>query len=219
MKYLLLLLILTSCATREVPVYREEELLLQIDEKLAVHRNDLYRELRESFRGLLREEILPQIKDFSPLPAKVREGQERAQTSAKEKIIVGRVEWVQVDATEMVAKARVDSGAQTSSIHAENVTEKMIEGEKYVQFETIDDQDNRHVFIKKVIASTVVRSSTGEANSRYVVRMNIKMAGRDHEVNVNLNDRTGLVYRFLVGRNLLMGNYVVDVSQSRLLGR
>src|SRR5690606_19056640 len=110
MKYLLLLFVLTSCATREVPVYREEELLVQIDEKLTVHRNDLYRELRESFRGLLREEVLPQIKDFSPLPVKLREGQERAQTSAKEKIIVGRVEWVQIDSTEMVAKARVDSG-------------------------------------------------------------------------------------------------------------
>ena len=182
-------------------------------------RMDLYRELRESFRGIVREEIMPQIKEFSPLPPKLREGQERAQTSAKEKMIVGRVERVQVDGTEMKVKARIDSGAQTSSIHAENVVEKMIEGEKYVQFESLDDQEKRHVFLKKVIASTVVRSSTGEANSRYVIRMTITMAGREHEINVNLNDRTGLVYRFLVGRNLLMGNYVVDVSQSRLLGR
>lgn len=219
MKYLVIFFLFFSCATKEVPVLDEEKFLKKIDERLVSQRMDLYRELRESFRGIVREEIMPQIKDFSSLPPKVREGQERAQSSAKEKMIVGRIEKVQIDGTEMKVKARIDSGAQTSSIHAENVVEKIIEGEKYVQFETLDDQDKRHAFLKKVIASTVVRSSTGEANSRYVIRMTITLAGREHEINVNLNDRTGLVYRFLVGRNLLMGNYVVDVSQSRLLGR
>lgn len=219
MKYFVLIFMLLGCATQEVPVLDEEKFLKQIDERLVSQRMDLYRELRESFRGIVREEIMPQMQELSSLPPKLREGQERAQTSAKEKMIVGRVERVQIDGTEMRVKARIDSGAQTSSIHAENVVEKMIEGEKYVQFESLDDQEKRHVFLKKVIASTVVRSSTGEANSRYVIRMTITMAGREHEINVNLNDRTGLVYRFLVGRNLLMGNYVVDVSQSRLLGR
>lgn len=219
MKYFVLIFMLLGCATREIPVLDEEKFLKQIDERLVSQRMDLYRELRESFRGIVREEIMPQMQELSSLPPKLREGQERAQTSAKEKMIVGRVERVQIDGTEMRVKARIDSGAQTSSIHAENVVEKMIEGEKYVQFESLDDQEKRHVFLKKVIASTVVRSSTGEANSRYVIRMTITMAGREHEINVNLNDRTGLVYRFLVGRNLLMGNYVVDVSQSRLLGR
>ena len=38
------------------------------------------------------------------------------------------------------------------------------------------------------------------------------------KTNVNLNDRNNLKHRFLIGRNLLIGDYIVDVSQSRLLG-
>jgi hypothetical protein len=88
-----------------------------------------------------------------------------------------------------------------------------------VQFETFDQEGEKHAFLEKVVTSVVVRSSTGETRERYVIRKKIKLGAYSHEINVNLNDREGLQYRFLVGRNLLMGQYTVDVAQTRVLGK
>lgn len=134
------------------------------------------------------------------------------------KTIIGRIEWVSIDYKKMKIKARVDTGAQTCSLHAENITEKEIDGKKYVQFESVDEYGKRFVYLKEVIKSQRVKSSNGQVSKRYVVKLLVTLGKKEMEVNVNLNDRVDLNYNFLIGRNLLMGRYIVDVSQSRLLG-
>ncbi|MBL4896421.1 MAG: ATP-dependent zinc protease, partial [Erythrobacter sp.] len=64
------------------------------------------------------------------MPKNIRKNQIKAKKSAVEKIVLGRIEWITIGAKNMRLKARVDTGAQTSSLHAENVVEKTIDGKK-----------------------------------------------------------------------------------------
>lgn len=203
-----------SADKERIALEREKE-----SQKLQAEVNEALEKLRKDVREIIREEMLPEIQGLSFVPKSIRENQAKAKTSAIGKIVLGRIEWVRIDSNKMDVKARVDSGAQTSSLHAKNITEKVIDGKKYVQFESLDHKGKSHVFIKEVVKRSRVRSSNGEVSKRYVVKFKLSLGKQQHRLNVNLNDRQDLEYNFLIGRNLLMGKYIVDVSQSRLLGR
>lgn len=207
----------TSCA--HLSSTREEiDLLKEENQKLKKDIEASHEKLTKNIKEIIREELLPEIQGLSFVPKDIRNKQMEAKTKAAEKVVVGRVEWIKIKNNGMRLKARIDTGAQTSSIHAENVVEKIIEGKRYVQFESYDFKDKKHVFLKEVVKKQKVRSSSGTLSDRFVVKMTIALGTEEHNINVNLNDREDLQYNFLVGRNLLMGKYVVDVSQTRLLG-
>ena len=145
--------------------------------------------------------------------------QKKVKRSLKNKTVIGRIENIVLDSTGFGVQARIDTGAKTCSMHAENIIEKKVEGRTYIQFTSENIDRKKQSFYKEIIKKQRVRSSTGDVTNRYVIKMAVEMGGRIHEVNVNLNDREDLRYNFLVGRNLLMGDYVVDVSQTRLLGK
>lgn len=197
----------------------EDDPPVSLSPDLELLKAEMRQELMEELSQMFKNQILPEMQALSPVPARVRESQRGARQRSQEKSVLGRIEWVSFENDGFKVRARVDTGAQTCSMHAENIQEQIIDGEKYVQFETFDEKGNRHVLLKRVVTSTSVTSSTGATTERYVVKKRVTLGGRSHEVNVNLNNRSGLRYRFLIGRNLLMGNYVVDVSQSRVMGR
>jgi len=174
-------------------------------------------QIREELREVIIEEILPELWTAHNME-KDRDAQKRAFNSAKEKTFLGRVEWVKIKDPEFEIQARVDTGAKTSSIHAENIKELQINGEPYVQFETLDNEDKKHTIVRRVVARTRVTSTSGETSNRYVIRSAITLGHKTHDININLNDRNKLNYKMLIGRNLLIGNYIVDVAESHLLG-
>lgn len=211
---------LSSCAifpsqkTGELPIPEHAQ-----EDEAKVFRRELEEQIILGVREAIREEILPELSLLSPVPKKIRKAQITAQEVANSKVVLGRIEWVTFANPSYRVQARVDSGAQTCSLHAENLQEKSIDGEAYVQFETYDHSGEKHVLLRKVVATRKVRSTSGKVDRRFVIREKITLGGRTVEININLNNRTDLRYPFLIGRNLLMGHYVVDVSQSRLLGR
>ena len=167
----------------------------------------------------MNKEVIPRVQGSNHLPKSVLKKQRKAKLSLKNKTVIGRIESIELDNTGFELKARIDTGAKTCSLHAENIVEKEVDGKTYIQFFSENTESQKQSFYKEVIRKQKVKSSNGEVTNRYVVKMAIKLGGRIHEVNVNLNDREDLRYNFLVGRNLLMGEYVVDVSQTRLLGK
>lgn len=179
---------------------------------------DFYNEISNRIYLRIRREILPEIRELSLLSHKVRKKNVQLKGKMVEKLIVGRVEWIEIENPSIKFKARVDTGAQTNSIHAEDIAEKQIEGETYVEFNTLDFDGNKHKLLRKVIKKSKVKGTSGVAGYRYVVSLNLIFGDRKIESNANLNDRSNLRHKFLVGRNLLIGDYIVDVSQSRVLG-
>ncbi|MFW7377235.1 MAG: ATP-dependent zinc protease [Oligoflexus sp.] len=174
--------------------------------------------LREEIREVIREEILPELWTSSVYSTEVASGQKKLRKGAKAKTFLGRVEWVKFKEPDFELQARIDTGAKTSSLHAINIREQQVNGELFVQFEALDQDDKRHTLVRRVVTKTNVKNASGETSRRYVIRERINLGGRIHDINVNLNDRNDLRYRFLIGRNLLIGNYLVDVSKSHLLG-
>ena len=227
---LFLLFFLSACSlfsepkVEEIPIiedqvveeFVESEERIFFREELGIAREEIISDLRE----MILEEIIPEIwvNQKKQEVKEIKDSQKRALTSAKEKTFLGRVEWVSFKDPEFSVQARVDTGAKTSSLHAENIKELQINGEPFVQFETMDDDSNKHTMVHRVVATTKVKNTSGKITQRYVIRLPIVIGGVTHNINVNLNDRKSMHYNFLVGRNLLLGNYLVDVSESHILG-
>lgn len=134
------------------------------------------------------------------------------------KPLIGRVEWIEIPAFEFRVEARVDSGARTNSLHAENIVERHENGVTYVDFDIRDDENQERRVSSMVIHEISIVRPIGPPQKRYVIQEEVRIGERSFTVQINLNDRSNLTYRFLVGRNLLMGHYLIDVSQSYIYG-
>ncbi len=136
----------------------------------------------------------------------------------KEKVLIGRVEWVEVPDLKLKHKARIDTGAKTTSMHAVNIEEVDQRGELFVKFQTLDAEGKVVEVVRKVDNTQKVSNTAGFVSRRYVIKEKIKMGSIEREVSINLNDRSKMEYKFLIGRNLLLGRFIVDVARSHVLG-
>lgn len=136
----------------------------------------------------------------------------------KEKVLIGRVEWVSMPDLKIKHKARIDTGAKTTSLHAVNIEEVEQRGELFVKFQTLDSEGKTVEVVRKVNTTQKVSNTAGFISKRYVIKEKVKMGNIEREILVNLNDRTKMDYKFLVGRNLLLGRFIVDVARSHVLG-
>lgn len=138
------------------------------------------------------------------------------------KVIVGSEEWCTFPGLGIPAiKARVDSGAKTSSIHAFNIHKFRRDGEAWVSFEVHPLQNNRRTIVRcerPVIDKRIVKSSSGSTETRYVVSTKMRVADDVWEVELTLANRDSMGYRMLLGREAMNGRMLVDPSESMLLG-
>lgn len=136
----------------------------------------------------------------------------------KEKVLIGRVEWVALPDLKIKHKARIDTGAKTTSMHAINIEEVQQRGELFVKFQTVDSEGKTVELVRKVDTTQRVSNTSGFVSRRYVIKEKIKIGAIEREVLINLNDRSKMEYKFLIGRNVLLGRFVVDVARSHVLG-
>jgi hypothetical protein len=124
---------------------------------------------------------------------------------------IGAVEDVAVMPFGTRVTARVDTGATTSSL---DVTEYRIEGD-HVDF-TVASRCGNHKMRRPLLYVKTVRSAQG-SNKRPVVMLDICVGSRVVSTKVTLNNRSRMVYPFLIGRSLLNEKYIVDVSRANIL--
>lgn len=136
----------------------------------------------------------------------------------KEKVLIGRVEWVSLPDLKIKHKARIDTGAKTTSMHAVNIEEVQQRGELFVKFQTLDSEGKTVELVRKVGTTQRVSNTSGFVSRRYVIKEKIRMGSIEREVLINLNDRSKMEYKFLIGRNVLLGRFIVDVARSHVLG-
>ena len=133
------------------------------------------------------------------------------------KAIIGCEEWLSIkDLNIPIIKARIDSGAKTSSIQANNIKKIIKNGETWVIFDVCPIQDNSSLNVScesKVIDIRIIRSSTGESQKRYVIKTNICIEQIIFEVELTLAERDGMEYRMLLGREALSYRFLVDSSK------
>jgi ribosomal protein S6--L-glutamate ligase len=142
-------------------------------------------------------------------------------TSSKR--VVGREEWCAFPELGIPAiKARVDSGAKTSSIHAFNLQPFRRNGVTWVSFEIHPIQDNRRIVIRcerPVIDKRSVKSSSGLSETRYVISTPMKMGDEIWDIEATLANRDSMGYRMLLGREAMIDKLIVDPALSCTMGK
>lgn len=111
--------------------------------------------------------------------------------------------------------ARVDTGARTSALHVEELTEL---GDGRVRF-TLPLGPERRVVEASVSRRGRVRSTSGKLAGRVFVTALVRVGSVEARIELGLVDRRKMRYRMLLGRSALAGRFIVDVTRSYLHGR
>lgn len=137
----------------------------------------------------------------------------------KKRHTIGRVEYIEIpNWGGLRMEARTDTGARSCSLHVTNEKTYKEQGVTYVEFETEDSKGKKYHVRTRVYQRSFIRSTSGQGEYRTVVRERVKLGPVTKTVRISLNDRSKLKYNFLIGRNLLIGKFVVDVSLSHTMG-
>lgn len=138
------------------------------------------------------------------------------------KRIIGSEEWCAFPELGIPAiKARVDSGAKTSSIHAFNIQTFRRGGVLWVSFEVHPIQNDRHIVIRcerPVVDRRTVKSSSGDAETRYVISSALKLGDEIWDIELTLSNRDSMGFRMLLGREAMVDRLIVDPAEVCTLG-
>lgn len=139
------------------------------------------------------------------------------------KIILGSEEWCSFPELGIPAiKARVDSGAKTSALHAINIAPFVKDSENWVKFDINPIQNNLKTVIHceaKLIDKRIVKSSSGFREQRYVIQTQLKIGDDIWAIEMTLTNRDSMGFRMLLGREAMSGRILVDPEQKYLLGQ
>ncbi|TAM09392.1 MAG: ATP-dependent zinc protease [Nevskiaceae bacterium] len=136
-------------------------------------------------------------------------------TSLGNKQLVGATEQVRFPELGLKLEARIDTGATTSSLHAEDIQLFERDGHKWVRFKLpeVAEKGGRTVE-RKLVRTVLIRQSTSqETQQRRVIRLQIQIGHVTQDAEFTLTNRSDMEFPVLVGRNVLRDLMVVDVSR------
>lgn len=139
-------------------------------------------------------------------------------TLASSPQVLGWVEKGLILPEQVAVKFKLDTGALTSSMHAENIDRFEKDGDEWVRFtvelEDVDtDKDVRTRLERKMVRDIKVRGAGG-AEERPVVLMKVCLGNQMYEEQFSLNDRDKMNYPVLIGRRTLEKVGLVDSSKT-----
>ncbi len=145
-------------------------------------------------------------------PSRSKPKIEKVTSSSNAKILIGSVESVRIIPGNRVVKARVDTGAKTTSLHALNMQVFERDGREYVRFNLSKEKDA--LTIERPIWKWVrIKRHGKKSQRRPVIKLRLVLGNNDQLVAVTLTDRTKFKHPVLIGRNFLRDIYIVDVAQ------
>jgi len=141
-----------------------------------------------------------------------------AETSSDSKsdqfITLGWVERALIFPGGFAVNAKLDTGADNSSLHAEDMEFFQSDGKRHVRFSVFNRHGDRHQLELPVLRSTRIKLKKGGYQSRPVIRLGLCLDDLYREVDFSLVDRSHFYYPMLVGRSFLSGNVLVDSSKT-----
>ncbi|MGL2986873.1 30S ribosomal protein S6--L-glutamate ligase [Flavobacterium sp. RSSA_27] len=139
------------------------------------------------------------------------------------KVILGSEEWCSFPELNIpTIKARVDSGAKTSALHAINIAPFIKNESNWVKFDINPIQNNNKTVIHceaPLVDKRIVKSSSGYREQRYVIQTLLKIGEDTWNIEMTLTNRDSMGFRMLLGREAMSGRVLVDPEQKYLLGQ
>ena len=142
----------------------------------------------------------------------------------KKKIIrpiidIGWREWISlVDFKDFYLKAKIDTGATISALHATHIREYNFKGCKYVKFRLY--QSKSYKMIKKpIVGYKTIKNSFGKKQLRPLINISIKIGNDTIDTIITLTTRSQMTYPVLIGRSTLNNNYRINPKKSFLTGK
>ncbi len=153
--------------------------------------------------------------------AEANHAQTVSESAPKQKAIMGWLESIFIRPWNRRLTAKLDTGAKTSSLHADRIEHFSKDGEDWVRFNLGDIEDRKlpPITVEKPLLRTVSIKCKGEdcqPSQRDVVLMTICKNGKEYPAEFNLVDRSNFNYPVLLGRSFLKGVALVDASETFL---
>ena len=128
--------------------------------------------------------------------------------------IIGEVEPVTILKAGLTLPARIDTGATTSSLDAREIQRFERDGQKWVRFVVLDRRSGKKVKVEGRVTRIVEITRHGAADQkRPVVKLKARLGKVELLREFSLTDRSKFTYPVLIGRNILQGKFLVDVTR------
>jgi len=136
---------------------------------------------------------------------------------------IGWREWLSLPELGIPAiKAKIDTGARTSALHAFKVAYYQNRGRGKVKFglHPFQRKNNPELVCEaEVIDERMVTDSGGHREKRYVITTPIVLGGHEFPIEITLTNRDSMGFRMLIGRTALKGKFFVDPNTSYRCGK
>lgn len=116
-------------------------------------------------------------------------------------------------------KAKIDTGARSSALHAFNVTKFFRDGEEMVKFKVHPLQKDTHTTVEaeaKILEYRKVKDSGGHTQLRPVIETMVKLGEYEWKIELTLTNRDEMGFRMLLGRQAVKKRFVIDSGKSFL---
>ena len=134
--------------------------------------------------------------------------------------LFGWREWVELPELGLQhLKAKIDTGARTSALHAFDVEHYLDGGQKRVRFRVQPrqrDDDTVIDCVADVIDKRNIKNSGGQETRRWVIETPIRVGNVEWPIEITLTARHDMAFRMLIGRQAMRGIATVDPSRSYL---
>lgn len=157
-------------------------------------------------------ELCPDTPPASAAECK-REVEIRTIKVGSDKLVVGEVERIVLDPPGGTVVARIDTGAVSSSLHAEELVEFERDGKRWVRF-TVQLDDGPATLERPIRrVAKVQQENDPQGNKRPVVQLRVRLGSVSETIDFTLADRSHMDNEILLGRNFLTDVALVDVGQ------
>ncbi|MCB0363379.1 MAG: ATP-dependent zinc protease [Bdellovibrionales bacterium] len=137
--------------------------------------------------------------------------------------VIGWREWVRLpDFSSSLIKAKIDTGARTSAIHAEDIVIFKRKGKRKVRFRLYPVQHSREKTVlveADLLEKRTVRSSVGHETRRPVIVVRLSIGEYHFPIELTLVNRDIMGFRMLIGRQAIRKLFLIDPGKSFLVGK
>lgn len=195
--------------------------LRQLSEDLKAHHRGMVRNNNENTRALIetiREQIKPPSCPKRPQPvcSSVSSGETASSSHFQDMLVVGELEKVHFLEPGFTYEARVDTGAETSSLDARNVTYFERNGEDWVRFDVpVPGTKDKLKTLERPLSrnARIIQASADDSERRAVVELQFAIGDHVQKAEFTLSNREALSHTVLIGRNILRDVMLVDVGK------